>query len=137
MGMRAGTIKCSNCHRMLPDTYHEEIICTYCGKRTNRAEAIASSEEEVRRKQIWDISDNIRKYRVMANIGFIFGPVLILIGIMILFSNIFTLLEMSLFIAALALGVVWLFIGISSSRKKEATVNRMYDMSGEAADGDF
>ena len=137
MGMRAGTIKCSNCHRMLPDTYHEEIICTYCGKRTNRAEAIATSEEEVRRKQIWDISDKIRKYKVMRNIGFAFGPVLMIVGIVILFSNIFTLLEMSLFTVTLALGVVWLFVGISSNRKKEATINRMYDMSGEAADADF
>lgn len=127
-------IKCSNCHRMLQDTFHEEIICTYCGKRTNRAEAIATSEEEVRRKMIWDISDNIRKYKAMRNIGVAAGPVLIVFGVLFLFSNIFTLMVQILMGATIALGVVWLAIGISSNKKKEDTVNKMYDMSGESAD---
>ncbi len=104
MALRPGMIKCSNCGRTLEDTFHEEIICTYCGKKTNREEALSTSEEEVRRRLIWDISDNIRKYKAIRNIGFAVGPLLLIFAFLMLFSNIFTLNYQIVFIVAIATG---------------------------------
>jgi VIT1/CCC1 family predicted Fe2+/Mn2+ transporter len=127
-------IKCSECGRMLEDTYTEFIVCAYCGKKTNREEAISSSEEEVRRRVIWDISDKIRKYKMIRNIGYSVGPLLLLLSFLFLFSNIFTLYIQILFVATLAMGIVWLVIGVSAGRKSEASVGRMFDMSADVAE---
>ena len=136
MALRPGMIKCSNCSRNLEDTFQEFIICPYCGKRTNREEAISSSEEEVRRRLIWDISDNIRKFKMIRNLGYALGPVLIILAILVLFSNIFTLIHQIIFVVALALGCVWLTIGATASRRSEASIGKMLDFSSEAADID-
>ena len=134
MAMRPGMIKCHDCGRMLEDTFHEFILCPYCGKRTNREEAISNSEEEIRRRMIWDISDNIRKYKMMRNVGMAVGPVLLLLAFLLLFSNIFTLYYQIFFAATLALGCVWLFIGMTANSRSESSIGRMLDMSSEAAD---
>jgi uncharacterized membrane protein YvbJ len=130
-------IKCSNCGRALEDTFHEDIICTYCGKKTNREEALSTSEEEVRRRLIWDISDNIRRYKAIRNIGFSVGPLLIIFAIIMLFSNIFTLNYQIVFILALATGSAWILIGFTGSKRSEATVGKMYDISSDAAEADM
>jgi uncharacterized membrane protein YvbJ len=134
MAIRPGMIKCSNCGRSLEDTFTEHIVCTYCGKRTNREEALSTSEEEVRRRLIWDISDNIRKYKMMRYIGFAVGPILLLVAFLLLFSNLFDLKIQIIFAIALALGCVWLFIGLSANKRSESSMGKMFDISSDAND---
>lgn len=136
MGMRAGMIKCGNCGKMVQDTLQEEVVCQYCGKRTNREEAMATSEEEVRRRLIWDISDNIRKFKAMRNAGFAVGSLLLLFSFLILFSNLFTLKIQIIFIVAFITGLIWLFIGFTANRRSETSIGKMLDFSSEAADTD-
>jgi hypothetical protein len=127
-------IKCGNCGRMLEDTFQEHIICRYCGKKTNREEALSNSEEEIRRRVIWDISDNIRKYKLMRNVGFGIGPVLLFIAFLFLFSNVFTLYIQLIFVATLGLGCAWLFVGYIASRNLEGGMGKMFDLSADTAD---
>jgi len=130
-------IKCSNCGRALEDTFQEEIICSYCGKKTNREEAISTSEEEVRRRLIWDISDNIRRYKAIRNTGFAMGPFLLIFAFLLLFSDIFTLYYQIVFVVALATGCVWFVIGYTGGKRSEATVGKMYDISSDAAEAEM
>ena len=129
MGVRAGIIECPFCKSHLQDTKQEYINCKHCGKRFSRG-TVKEEEDKLRRNMVLDLSDQVQKMKALISAGKMFGAVLILLGVLLLFSNVFELYEILLTVAFLANGIVWIVIASVVSSRLEKTQSKMFDLSG-------
>ena len=132
MAVRAGLIKCPFCSSHLQDTKQEYIDCKYCGKRFRRGSA-KEKEEEMRRKMVLDLSDDIQKMKATVFAGKIFGGFLLIFGALWLFSNVFEMIEIILTALFFGNGIAWLAIAGFYSKKLDKTQSKMFDLTGGRA----
>jgi hypothetical protein len=130
MGVRAGIIECPHCGNHLQDTRQEYIDCRFCGKRFKRGTVGKEKEEAMRRDMVMDLSDKIQRRKVVIFAGRIFGSLFIVMTIILLFSEAFSLVQIILTIVFLANGIAWLGIASVYSSKLEKEQSKMFDLSG-------
>ena len=93
MGVRAGIIECPHCGNHLQDTRQEHIDCRFCGKRFKRGTVGKEKEEAMRRDMVMDLSDKIQKRKSVIFAGKVFGLLFIVMAVILLFSEEFTLIQ--------------------------------------------
>lgn len=130
MGVRAGIIECPHCGNHLQDTRQEYIDCRFCGKRFKRGTVGKEKEEAMRRDMVMDLSDKIQRRKVVIFAGRIFGSLFIVMTIILLFSEAFSLVQIILTVVFLANGIAWLAIASVYSSKLEKEQSKMFDLSG-------
>ena len=130
MGVRAGIIECPHCGNHLQDTKQEFIDCRFCGKRFKRGTVGKEKEEAMRRDMVMDLSDKIQKRKSVIFAGKIFGLLFIVMAVILLFSEEFTLIQIILTIAFLANGIGWLAIATVYNAKLQKEQSKMFDLSG-------
>ncbi len=129
MGVRAGIIKCPFCNAHLQDTRQEFIDCRYCGKRFRRGSA-KDKEEELRRNMVMDLSDQVQKMKVIMTSGRMFGAILLILGVIMLFSEVFEFFEILITVLFMGNGIAWLVVSGIYGSKLEKTQSKMFDLTG-------
>lgn len=130
MGVRAGIIECPHCGNHLQDTKQEFIDCRFCGKRFKRGTVGKEKEEAMRRDMVMDLSDTIQKRKSVIFAGKVFGLLFIVMTIILLFSEEFTLVQIILTVVFLANGIGWLAIASVYNAKLQKEQSKMFDLSG-------
>jgi hypothetical protein len=133
MGVRAGLIECPHCRNHLQDTKQEYIDCSFCGKRFKRGTIGKEKEEEMRRTMVMDLSDKIQKMKAIIFAGRIFGFLCILLGVIMLFSKEFELIQIILTVAFFVNGLVWIGLATKNNKQMEKDQSKMFDLSGGRA----
>ena len=132
MGVRAGIIKCPECGAHLQDTKQEYIDCRHCGKRFQRGSA-KEKEEELRRTMVLDLSDKVQKMKVIISSGKMFGILFIILGIIMLFSEVFEFTEILITILFMGNGIAWFALAGVYNSKLEKIQSKMFDLTGGRA----
>ena len=130
MGVRAGIIECPHCGNHLQDIKQEYIDCRFCGKRFKRGTLGKEKEESMRRDMVMDLSDKIQKRKVLVFAGKVFGFLFIVLTVILLFSEAFTLFQIILTVIFLANGIAWLAIASVQNTKLQKEQSKMFDLSG-------
>jgi len=123
-------IKCSECGKHLPDTGAEEISCHYCGKKTVRADVMGDKDRETRRLIIIELTYKTKVQRVLKNIGISLGLGIILLSLIPLFAKRFEFNEIMIFIAIFTIGLIWMIVGVISSRRYTENNSKLQDLTG-------
>ncbi|WP_455392112.1 hypothetical protein [[Eubacterium] cellulosolvens] len=130
MGVRAGIIECPHCGNHLQDTKQEYIDCRFCGKRFKRGMVGKEKEEAMRRDMIMDLSDTIQKRKVVIFAGKVFGFLFLLLTLILMFSEAFTIEVIILTVLFLANGLAWIGIASVYNSKLQKEQSKMFDLSG-------
>ena len=130
MAVQTTVIKCPFCNQNLSDTKQEFIICSFCGKRFKRGTIHKEKEELIRRNMILNLNDEIKKQKAVKRIGTSIGIVFIIIGMFLHFSSVFETMEIILFVIFLALGFVWIGVGVVNGNKFRKNQSKLFDLTG-------
>jgi len=96
MAMRGTLIECPHCGNHVQDTKQQYIDCRFCGKRFMRGTVAKEKEEALRRTMILDLTDSLQKKKAIILAGKIFGGLFLVLMLILLFSDEFTMTEMIL-----------------------------------------
>jgi Flp pilus assembly protein TadB len=130
MAVRGGLIECPHCGNHVQDTKQEYIDCRFCGKRFKRGTVGKEKEEELRRNMVMDLSDKIQKMKAVIFAGKIVGLIFLVLGIILLFSDALTLIQILLMVIFFACAGVWLSLVWVYSNRMEKDQSKMFDLSG-------
>ncbi|MCD6110787.1 MAG: hypothetical protein J7K08_03810 [Thermoplasmata archaeon] len=120
MKPKSKMVKCPRCGKMILDTGGETVTCKYCGALLPRSEIEEQRDEELERKlEIVRLKWEIDALKTKARVTQIFGVVFFVIGVAMLFADVFQVLQIVLTLLLLVSGVV-LYMFIPRRMDKEA-----------------
>lgn len=119
MKQKSKMVKCPRCGKMILDTGGESITCKYCGALLPRSEFEGQRDEELERKlEVVRLKWEIDALKTKARLTQIIGVVLFAMGVVMLFAEVFQILQIVLTLLLLASGVV-LFMYIPRNLDRE------------------
>ena len=133
MAFSGALIECPYCGNHVQDTKQEYINCRFCGKSFKRGTIAKEKEEELRRNMVLDLSDEIAKMKVISSVGQVFGTIFIIFFIILLFSDVFLIIQLVLTVIFLANGVFLLAFGLSKKSKLDKKQSKLFDLTGGRA----